>query len=132
MRKGYWNTLLSRLRGRVAQGHNALHLENITFVLHDICAADGVPLDQDTAIILAVDSTGNALLVHAATTAISMRIDRTGEVIASGLTLRDMIDKLQPGPASGTELMALPEDQRILDRITRGRSSRAKGLFDDD
>jgi hypothetical protein len=132
MRKGYWNTLLSRLRGRVAQGHNALHLENITFVLHDICAAEGVPLEQDAAIILAVDSAGNALLVHPASTAVSIRIDRTGEVSASGLTLLDMIDKLQPGLASGSELMALPEDQHILDRITRGRSSRARGLFDDD
>jgi hypothetical protein len=132
MRKGYWNTLLSRLRGRVAQGYNALHLENITFVLHDICAAEEVPSDQDAAIVLAVDAAGNALLVHPSTTAISMRIDRTGEVIASGLTLLDMIDKLQPGLAFDSELTALPEDQRLLDRITRGRSSRARGLFDDD
>jgi len=132
MRKGYWNTLLSRLRGRVAQGNNALHLGKITFVLHDICAAETAPLDQNEVIVLAVDAAGNALLVHPSTTAISMRIDRTGEVIVPGLTMLDMIDKLQPGLAFDSELTALPEDQRILDRITRGRSSRARVLFDDD
>jgi len=132
MRNGYWKTLLSRLRGRVAQSNRVLHLGNVTFVLQEICASDDAPLDEGVDILLALDSHGNALLVDPANTEIRLRLVHAVEIIAPGFTLLDLIDRLQPHAPLDVELTALPEDQRMLDRLTRGKSSRGKGLFDDD
>ncbi len=132
MRKGYWKTLLCRLRGRVAQHDRAIRLGDFTFVLHEICASDDDPLDEGAYLLLALDSNGNALLIDAASTKIGMRMLRTEEIIESGLTLREMIDNLQPQPGHDIELTAYEEDPRTLDQLTRGKSARARGVFGDD
>ena len=86
MRNGYWKTLLSRLRGRVAQSNRVLHLGNVTFVLQEICASDDAPLDEGVDILLALDSHGNALLVDPANTEIRLRLVHAVEIIAPGFT----------------------------------------------
>jgi hypothetical protein len=131
MRKGYWKTLLWRLRGRVAQGINTLGHGSFSFVVHDICASDDTPLDEGVDILLALDSDGNALLIDPASTQINIHMNLTDESIASGLTLLDMIDKLQPQPAPVAELMALSADQHTLDRLMRDQPSRTRGVLDD-
>jgi hypothetical protein len=72
MRRGYWRTLLGRLRDKVASGENTFFHQEGVFVVARVTAQDEAELELGGELRLAEDELGSVVVLEIATAQISI------------------------------------------------------------
>ena len=130
MRRGYWKTLLRRLRDRVAEGNDTLEVADTCFVIAQISASDDDSVETPNEMSLAVDVKGRQLVLDPINSLVSIRYSSAPEgdalLHATGMDYPAMIAALKSSQVSDDALGA-----RVEDLIFLPGKSRRKGIFDE-
>ena len=130
MRRGYWKTLLRRLRDRVAEGCDTLEVADTCFVIAQISASDDDSVETPNEMSLAVDVKGRQLVLDPINSLVSIRYSSAPEgdalLYATGMDYPAMIAALKSSQVSDDVLGA-----RIEELILMPGKSRRKGIFDE-
>jgi hypothetical protein len=115
MRKGYWKTLLRRLRGRVASGLDTFTSEHVALTIAEILASDDDILDPTSELPLAATTGSAMLLIDTGDNRVMLRAADAACSEPTGLDLPAFIDALAAGKCKDSEMGLSMDDTGLLD-----------------
>jgi hypothetical protein len=128
MRRGYWRTLIGRLRAKVASGENTFFHADGVFSISTVNAAEEVPLDEGGELRLAEDEQDNFLLVDVGTARVAI-VYQNSQRLQVNEDLVGFIEALRSLAPPGMELGPIVDETIDLSGPRRGIF---RGILDDD
>jgi hypothetical protein len=115
MRKGYWKTLLRRLRGRVASGLDTFAFHGTALALTEVLASDDQLPDSPCELPLAATAGGALLLIDTGNNIVILRAKGAEHGQSTGLDLPAFIDALTAGIVQSASPELSLGDAELLD-----------------
>jgi hypothetical protein len=124
MRRGYWRTLVQRMRAKVAAGENAFVHPEAEFSIAAVTASEDAILDDGGELPLAEDGQGNVLALDVDTAQVLI-ICPNGQRISASENLAAFVDTLHSLAPPGLELGPVIDEEFALG------ASPKRGILDD-
>lgn len=115
MRKGYWKTLLRRLRSRVASGLDTFPFHGAALKLTEVLASDDELPDSPCELPLAATAGGALLLIDTGNNIVTVRARDAEHGESTGLDLPAFIDALEAGAVQPSSLELSLGEAELLD-----------------
>lgn len=113
MRRGYWRTLIQRMRGKVAAGENAFVHPDGEFSIAVVTASEDAILDEGSELPLAEDGQGNVLALNVGTAQVFIFCPN-GQRISVSENFATFVDTLHSLTPPGLELGPVIDEEFAL------------------